>query len=156
MNLAVEKKVQQLLNYIQKLTQPTIGEMQARMLVDISGTLRGAIDNLQCTWAIKRDELHRQDLDMVSQSVSETISTGEAALRKAERFVIHGDPGRQPPRGMAPNSPGRVDKLDNTLKPSGNLTRDMSLEEARNWIRKFDEWFKWNEYGEWCFRLYGD
>ena len=145
MNLAVEKKVQQLLNYIQKLTQPTIGEMQARMLVDLSGTLRRAIDNLQCTWAIKRDELHRQDLDMVSQSVSETINTGEAALRKAETFVIQGDPGRQPPRGMAPNSPERVDKLDNTLKPSGNLTRDMSLEEARNWIRKFDEWFKWNE-----------
>ena len=94
MNLAVEKKVQQLLNYIQKLTQPAIGEMQARMLVDLSGTLRRAIDNLQCTWAIKRDELHRQDLDMVSQSVSETISTGEAALRKAEKFVIQGDPGR--------------------------------------------------------------
>ena len=74
MNLAVEKKVQQLLNYIQKLTQPAIGEMQARMLVDLSGTLRRAIDNLQCTWAIKRDELHRQDLDMVSQSVSERPS----------------------------------------------------------------------------------
>ena len=34
--------------------------------------------------------------------------------------------------------------LENTLKPSVNLSRDMSLTEADNWLKGFTAWFDWN------------
>ena len=35
-------------------------------------------------------------------------------------------------------------RLDNTLKPSVNLSPDMTLTEAENWLKGFVSWFKWN------------
>ena len=53
MTLAVEKKITQLLGYVQQLSQPTVGEMQERMLMDLTSQLREALDNLQLTWMNK-------------------------------------------------------------------------------------------------------
>ena len=39
----------------------------------------------------------------------------------------------------------RPEQLKNTLKPTYYLSRNMSLEEAANWLKKFEEWFNWNE-----------
>ena len=115
------------------------------MLTDYIDQLQVAHDNLQCKWLNKRDEVEQHDLNRVTTFVDKCINTGDAALRKADRLIVQGTDGRprSPPRGKS-HSPEKVDKLDNTLKPVGNLTRDMTLEEAKNWIRKFDEWFKWN------------
>ena len=35
-------------------------------------------------------------------------------------------------------------RLDNTLKPSVNLSPDMTLTEAENWLKGFVYWFNWN------------
>ena len=34
--------------------------------------------------------------------------------------------------------------LENTLKPTVNLSRDMTFTEAENWLKGFTAWFKWN------------
>ena len=112
--------------------------------MDLTGKLRESIDHLQLTWLNKRDEVLQPNLNEVSKSVAETIATGEATLHKAERFIVLGNNGRSPSRATPDSQSEIPDRLDNTLKPAGSLTRDMTLEEARNWIRKFDEWFKWN------------
>ena len=64
----------------------------------------------------------------------------------------HPGQGPRPESGRqlkTPNSsslPGQQpDRLKNTLKPAGNLGRDMTLEEAENWLKKFEEWFIWNK-----------
>ena len=97
--------------------------MQEQMLMDLTSGLREAIDNLQITWSNKKDEILQPHLDQVCSSVQETIATGEAALRKEERFVDQGqNNSRSPPRPTSGNPPDRPDRLDNTLRPAGNLT----------------------------------
>jgi hypothetical protein len=43
-----------------------------------------------------------------------------------------------------PSHDSRPQRLENTLKPSMNLNRDMSLSEADNWLKGFTVWFDWN------------
>ena len=118
MTLAVEKKINQLMGYIRQLAPTTVGEMQERMLMDLTSKLREAIDHQQLTWMNKRDKILQPHLS----SVAETIATGEAALRKAERFVVLGNNGRSQPR-TTPDSPSaRPDCLDNTLKLARGTT----------------------------------
>ena len=38
----------------------------------------------------------------------------------------------------------RPHRLENTLKPSINLSPDMTLTEAENWLKGFAAWFNWN------------
>ena len=38
----------------------------------------------------------------------------------------------------------RPQRLENTLKPNVNLSRDMSITEADNWLKGFTAWFDWN------------
>ena len=85
MTLAVEKKINQLMGYIRQLTLTAVSDIQERMLMDLTSKLREAIDNLQITWSNKRDKIMHSYLDQVRGSVQETIATGEAALRRAER-----------------------------------------------------------------------
>ena len=97
--------------------------MQEQMLMDLTSGLREAIDNLQITWSNKKDEILQPHLDQVGSSVQETIATVEAALRKEERFVDQGqNNSRLPPRPTSGNPPDRPDRLDNTLRPAGNMT----------------------------------
>ena len=99
MMLAVEKKINQLMGYVRQLAPPAVGEMQERMLMDLTSGLREAIDNLQITWSNMKDEILQPHLDQVCSSVQETIATGEAAMRKKERFVDQGqNNSRSPPR----------------------------------------------------------
>ena len=74
----------------------------------------------------------------------DVLATGEAALRKAKQFVVLGTRPRSPARPPTEPPADKLDRLDNTLKPDGNLKWTMTLEEARIWLRKFDQWFKWN------------
>ena len=143
MTLAVEKKVSQLIGYVWQLSPHAVGEMQERMLMDLTSKLREAIDHLQLRWTDKREEILVPHFEGVRGSVAKTNATGEAALRKAEQFVVRGNNGRSLSRAIDSQS-DRLDRLDNTLKPPGPLTRNMMLKEANNSIMKFDEWFKWN------------
>ena len=143
MTLAVEKKVSQLIGYVWQLSPHAVGEMQERMLMDLTSKLREAIDHLQLRWTDKREEILVPHFEGVRGSVAKTNATGEAALRKAEQFVVRGNNGRSLSRAIDSQS-DRLDRLDNTLKPAGPLTRNMMLKEANNSIMKFDEWFKWN------------
>ena len=144
MALGVEKKITQLLNYVRPLSPTAVGEMQERMLMDLTRQLQESIDHLQLTWLEKRDKIQPLSLDRVSTFVRSTVPTGEAALRNTERFVVLGSKPKSPVRPPTEPPTYKPDHLDNTLKPEGCLKRTMSLEEARLWIRKFDQWFVWN------------
>ena len=144
MTLGVKKKITQLLNYVRPLSPTAVGEMQERMLMDLTHQLQESIDHLQLTWLEKRDEVLQPNLDTVSNSMASTVATGEAALRKAERFFVLGNKGRSPIHPSSDLPIDKPDRLDNTLRPAGTLTQGMLLEEAQHWLRKFDQWFKWN------------
>ena len=47
MSLGVEKKITQLLNYIRPLSPTAVGEMQERMLMDLTNQLQKSIDHIQ-------------------------------------------------------------------------------------------------------------
>ena len=101
------------------------------------------MDNCQLAWLDRRDEIHPISKEKIRKNVDSTVLMGEAALRKAERFATQCcgvTPNRTPPN----TSTDKPDRLENTLKPDGCLKRDMTLEEARTWLRKFDKWFEWN------------
>ena len=144
MALGVEKKITQLLNYIRLLSPTAVGEMQKRMLMDLTNQLQNSIDHIHLTWLEKRDEVPQPHFERVNTFLKEVLATGEAALRKAERFVVLSTRPRSPARPSTKPPADKFDRLDNTLKPDGNLKRTMTLEEARIWLRKFDQWFKWN------------
>ena len=104
------------------------------MLRDLTRQLRESIDHLQLMWLEKRDEVLLPSLKKVSKSLAATVAMGEAALRKAELFVVLGSKAES---SIRPSSDLPIDKpdcLDNTLKPEGGLKRSMSLEEARHWL----------------------
>ena len=111
------------MGYVRQLSPPAVGEMQERMLMDLTSKLREAIDHLQLTWMNKRDKVLEPHFDEVSSSVAETIATGEAALPKAKKFIVLGNNGRSPPRRTSDSPSDRPDCLDNTLKPAGLLSR---------------------------------
>ena len=144
MTLGIEKKINQLLNYVRPLSPTAVGEMQERMLMDLTRQLRESIDHLQLMWFEKRDEVHLLSLERVSQAKALTIARGEATLRKAERFIILGSKHKSPVRSPPDPPIDKSDCLDNTLKPEGSLKWSMTLEEAWHWLRKFDQWFIWN------------
>ena len=87
MTFGVERRISQLLNYIRSLDAATVGEMQERMLMDFTRNLREAIDNCQLAWLDKRDEVHLISTDKIRKLMDSTVNTGEAALRKAQRFI---------------------------------------------------------------------
>ena len=96
-----------------------------------------------------QDEIPLVAQDQVYTIIQETIHNGEDALHGAEMFVCHivqhpGQDGRPIPHphlnsGTPPGH--QPDRLKNTLKPTSNLGRDMTLEESV----KFDQWFIWNK-----------
>ena len=141
MALGVEKKITQLLNYIRPLSPTAVGEMQERMLMDLTNQLQNSIDHIQLTWLEKRDELQPPNFERVKTVLRNAIATGEAAFRKAEQFVVLSNRPRSPARSSTEPPADKLDCLDNTLKPDGNLKRTMTLVEARIWIQKFDQWF---------------
>ena len=136
MALGVEKKITQLLNYVRPLSPTAVGEMQERMLMDLTHQLQASIDPMQLTWLEKQDKPQPPNFDRVSTFVRNTIATKEAALQKAERFVVLGNRPRLPARPPTEPPTDKLDRLNNTLKPEGCLKRTMSHEEARLWIRK--------------------
>ena len=144
MALSVEKKITQLLNYVRALSPTAVSEMQERMLMDLTRQLQESIDHLQLTWLEKRDKIQPPNFDRVSTFMRSTVATGEAALRKAKRFVVLGSKPKSPVRPPTEPPTYKPDHFDNPLKPEGCLKRSMTLEEARYWLRKFDQWFKWN------------
>ena len=87
MTLGVERRISQLLNYIRPLSPTAVGEMQERMLMNITRQLRESIDHCQLTWLKKRNEVHPLSTEKVRKLVDSTVNTGEAALRKAQRFI---------------------------------------------------------------------
>ena len=40
---------------------------------------------------------------------------------------------------------GKLERLDNTLRPTDRLSRNMTLEEASKWLKNFDSYLNWNE-----------
>ena len=104
----------------------------------------GPFDHIQLTWLEKRDKLQPPNFKRVNIFLRNAIATGVAALWKAEWFVVLSNKPRSPARSSTKPPADKLDRLDNTLKPDGNLKRTMTLEEARIWLRKFDQWFKWN------------
>ena len=113
--------------------------MQERMPMDLTRHLQESIDHLQLTWLEKRDEIQPLSLDRVSAFVRSTVATGEAALHKAEGFVILGSKPKLPVRPSSEPPTDKPDCLDNTLKLEGHLKRSMTLEEARHWLGKFNQ-----------------
>ena len=87
MTFGVERRISQLINYVRSLDATTVGEMQERMLMDFTRNLREAIDNCQLAWLDKRDEVHLISTDKIRKLMDSTVNTGEAALRKAQRFI---------------------------------------------------------------------
>ena len=87
MTFGVERRISQLIIYVRSLDATTVGEMQERMLMDFTRNLREAIDNCQLAWLDKRDEVHLISTDKIRKLMDSTVNTGEAALRKAQRFI---------------------------------------------------------------------
>ena len=132
MTFGVERRISQLINYIRPLDATTVGEMQERMLMDFTRNLREAIDNCQLAWLNKRDEIHPISTEKVRRLVDSTVNTGEAALRKAKRFIAQccGFASNRKPPGTPIDKP---DHLDNTLKPEGCLRKpDIGFENSTN------------------------
>ena len=108
MALGVEKKITQLLNYIRPLSPTVVGEMQERMLMDLTNQLQKSIDHIQLTWLEKRDKVPQSHFKRVNTFLRDILATGEAALRKAERFVVLG----ARPRSLTrPPTEPPIDKL---------------------------------------------
>ena len=104
MTLGVKKNITQLLGYLRQLTLSAIGEMQEWMLMDLTGQQRESIDHLQLMW--------------LSESVARTFSTGEAALRKAERFIVMDNKGRPPTvPPLTPQSTNRIASITPSNQP---------------------------------------
>ena len=40
---------------------------------------------------------------------------------------------------------GKLDRLDNTLRPTHRLNKNMTLEEASKWLKNFDRYLNWNQ-----------
>ena len=143
MALGVEKKITQLLNFGRSPLP-----WSARCKNGCSWTLpinsKRPLTTYNLRGLKKRDELQPPNFERVNTVLRNAIATGEAALRKAERFVVLSNRPRSPARSSTEPPADKLDCLDNTLKPEGCLKRTMTLEEARIWIRKFDQWFVWN------------
>ena len=153
--LAVEKKINQLGTYLKQLDPTAVSNIQERMLMVLTNKLQEVIDNLQSTWWNKRDKVTLANHNRVCTMVQETITNGEDALQGTEMFAVHVQhPGQGSQQGngrpiphpkLNPGvPPDKPDGLYNTLKPAGNLGWDMMQEEVEHWIKKFNEWFKWN------------
>ena len=132
MTFGFERSISQLINYVRSLDATTVGEMQERMLMDFTRNLREAIDNCQLAWLDKRDEVHTISTEKVRRLVDSTVNTGEAALRKAKRFIAQccGFASNRKPPGTPIDKP---DHLDNTLTPEGCLRKpDIGFENSTN------------------------
>ena len=79
MALGVEKKITQLLNYVRPLSPTTAGEMQERMLMDLTHQLQASIDPMQLTWLEKQDKPQPPNFDRVSTFVRNTIATKDSS-----------------------------------------------------------------------------
>ena len=95
--------------------------MQERMLMDLTNQLQVSIDHIQLTWLEKRDEVQPPNFKRVNTFLRNAIATREAALRKAERFVVLSNRPRSPARPSTEPPTDKLDRLGNTLKPDGNL-----------------------------------
>ena len=98
--------------------------------MDLTHQLQASIDHMQLMWLEKRDKLQPPNFDRVSRFVRNTIVTGEAALRKAERFLVLGNRPKLLAHSPTEHHTDKLGCLVNSLKPEGCLKRTMSLEEA--------------------------
>ena len=51
------------MNYVRPLSPTAVGEMQERMLMDLTRQLQESIDQLQLTWLEKQDKVLLPSLD---------------------------------------------------------------------------------------------
>ena len=144
MATGIKKKITKLLNYIRPLSPTAVGKMQERMLMNLTNQLQSSIDHMHLMWLEKRDEVPQPQFERFNTFLHGVLATGEAALQKAEQFLVLSNRPRSPARPSTKPPADKLDCLDNILKSDGNLKRTMTLEEARIWLRKFDQWFKWN------------
>ena len=90
------------------------------------------------------------------------MAAAEAALAKTDLFVCQAaaqqstrkERGPKPEDVHSSNLPdssllgtalGKLERLDNTLRPTDRLSRTMTLEEASKWLKNFDSYLNWNE-----------
>jgi hypothetical protein len=50
-----------------------------------------------------------------------------------------------PDSSLLGTASGKLERLDNTLRPTDRLSRTMTLEEASKWLKNFDSYLTWNK-----------
>ena len=90
------------------------------------------------------------------------MAAAEAALAKTDLFVCQAaaqqstrkERGPKPEDVHSSNSPdssllgtalGKLERLDNTLRPTDRLSQTMTLEEESKWLKNFDSYLNWNK-----------
>jgi hypothetical protein len=126
--------------------------------------LRNQITRMEDTWdTIRLDSMSQTVFVQVSNQVDESMKLGLDVLDRADRFMMERtknvpppveppqaeglqDGGAQAQAGVGAEIPegGGGGKMDNTLRPTDKLTRNMSLEEATTWLKMFENYLKWN------------
>ena len=147
--VAVEKKINKLALFMERLEDDdTISEFQLRVLITHAEALRGNLARMEANWDRLRDGIAQHDESRLTDLVVTSIADAEAALLKAEMFACEAEARpstRRGGRGTRPedaSDPGpsrhKLDKLDNSIRPTTQLSRNMDLEEASRWIKSFD------------------
>ena len=154
--VAVEKKINKLALFMERLEDDdTISEFQLRVLITHAEALRGNLARMEANWDRLRDGIAQRDESRLTDLVVTSIADAEAALLKAEMFACEAEARPSTRRGgrvarpedasdPGPSRP-KLDKLDNSIRPTTQLSRNMDLEEASRWIKSFDSYFTWNE-----------
>ena len=160
LSIAVEKRISQLATYLETLEEEethTVSACQQKILLTHIDRLRDRLDRLEVQWDNLRDSIPQADHARIQNIVEVSERNGEESLQKAELFVCQATqqstnqpegsrPSTSPnSSGLSGTTPGKTERLENTLLPTDHLNHDMTLEQATTWISKFDSWFEWNE-----------
>ena len=117
---------------------------------------------MEDTWDLIRiDPMAQTVFNKMSKLIDESMNLGLDVLDRADKFMLDKTK-RVPPPTVAPQvdvaqngvhqvqaktgteTEGGGGKMDNTLRLSDKLTRNMSLEEATTWLKMFENYLKWN------------
>ena len=141
----------------------TFGTWRRETLATYITSLRNQITRMEDTWdTIRLDPMSQAVFEKVSKQIDDSMNLGLDVLDRADKFMMvktkHVPPPVEPPQPEVPQNGGAQaqaeagaeiegrggSKMDNTLRPTDKLTRNMSLEEATTWLKMFENYLKWN------------
>ena len=155
----MEKKIHKLVRFLEEHEDDdNVGDFWVKILMAHADTLRGQVERIEADWDNLRDKILQQDFARIKEFVESSMAALEAALYRADLFVCR-RMAQQATKSEDANSStnstdasllgttsGKLDRLDNTLRPTDRLSRTMTLEESSKWLKNFDSYLNWNQF----------